>query len=170
MDYSIFVKEYNEAKDKAAYVKKHIMREYLGYADKTALAKNIARVSTHIINDDGSAGAYKRDTMSQYFHTQMNILTNYTDIIVEAQLTVQAYDELSKCGAMDKIIEAIPKDEILQIKSMVQMAADDVYVNERDIASFFETKIDALSMVLDTALSALQEVANKQDNVIPLKQ
>ena len=162
MDYTIFVKEYNTVKDKSGYVDKHIKTAYLGYSEKMSIARGIAKISSHIIDSEGNVGEYRRDTMAQYFHTQMNIIKYYTDIEVPTELVVSAYDAMCECGAMSDILTKL-ESECAILKSMVQMAMDDTYVNEWDISAVLSTKLEAFRLMADTALSALQTVTEKQE-------
>ncbi len=162
MDYTIFVKSYKNSKDKEGFVKKHITKEYLGYVDKMAIAKKVARFASHVVDEDGNTGDYKRDTMMQYFLAQMDIISKFTDIEVPGELMTEAYDALAECGALNDLFGMIPESEIKMINSMVQMAMDDTYVNEADVGAVLSTKLEAFRLMADTAMSALDEVAKKQ--------
>lgn len=166
MDYSIFVKSYKNSKDKEGFVKKHITKEYLGYVDKMAIAKKVARFASHIIDEDGNAGDYKRDTMMQYFLTQMDIISKFTDIEVPGELMTEAYDTLAECGALNDLFGMMPESEIKMINSMVQMAMDDTYINEQDLSVVLTTKFEAIRSTIDTALNALQEISENTENPI----
>ncbi len=163
MDYSIFVKSYKASKSKDAFIKKHITKEYLGYAEKMALAQNVARFSSHAIDKDGNVGDYRRDTMMQYFLTQMDIIAKYTDIEVPAELMTEAYDALSECGALNDVLRSIKETEITMVNSMVQMAMDDTYINEGDVGAILSTKLEAFRIMADSALSAIEATAEKQE-------
>ncbi len=159
MKYTEFVKGYKNAKEKEQWVGKIIKTTYLSYATKESEAKQIASLSSHIMNADGSEGAYKRNTASQYFLTQLRILINYTNLDIENNNVMDAYDALSECGALDVILAQIPEKELTMFTSMVQMAMDDVYINEADVGAVLSTKLEAFRLMADTAMSALEEVA-----------
>ncbi len=161
MDYTVFVKEYKAVKDKDSYVTKHITKAYLNYSEKMAIAKSIANVSSHVTDSDGNITEYKRDTMAQYFHTQMNIVKAYTDIDVPAELIVNAYDALCESGALGAILSAL-ESECTILKSMVQMAMDDCYINEADVGAVLSTKLEAFRLMATTAMSALEAIAKEQ--------
>lgn len=159
MDYIKFIGQYKTAKDKDAFIKRHITTTYLPYPTKMSEAKQIAMISSHVNEKEGKLGEYKRDTMAQYFWTQIRLITNYTDIkAAEGESTVGMYDELSESGALEDIIKAIPSSEVTMFTSMVQMAMDDVYLYERDLPSYLETKMQAITMALGALSEGLTEI------------
>lgn len=162
MDYTIFIRDYEKVNNKTDFVSKHITKKYLSYSAKMAIANNIARIASHVIDKNGNVGIYKRDTMAQYFHVQMNIIQQYTDIDIPSELVVNAYDKLSETGALSEILHQVPDSEREMIKSMTQMAMDDTYINEVDAGVVLSTKLEALRLIADTAMSALEEVAKNQ--------
>ena len=166
MDYTIFVKSYKNSKDKEGFVKKHITKNYLGYVDKMTIAKNVARYSSHVISEDGTVGIYKRDTMMQYFLTQMDIISKFTDIEFPSDLMTEAYDALAECGALNELFRFMPESEVKMINSMVQMAMDDTYINEQDLSVILTNKFDAIGLMLDETLNTLQTISTNTNNPI----
>lgn len=164
MNYTDFVKGYKNAKEKERWVGKVIKTTYLPYSVKKTEAQQIARISSHIINEDGSEGMYKRDTASQYFLTQIRIITNYTDLEMNDADVTKVYDELSESGALDMILALLPESELKMFKAMVDMAMDDIYINEADVGAVLSTKLEAFRLIAETAMSALETITNSQNN------
>ncbi len=166
MNYKDFVEEYKKSQKKEEFVKEHVTVQYLPYATKKTEAQEIARLSSHIINDDGTEGMYRRDTAMQFFLTQVRLLICYTDIEIDTNEITATYDELCECGAIEVILEAIPSTERTVFTTMAQMAMDDAYTNEADVGIVLSTKLDVFKLTVDTALSAFGEIA-KQNETVP---
>ena len=164
MKYTDFVRGYKNAKEKDKWVARIIKTLYLPYSTKKAEAQQIAKISSHVINEDGSEGMYKRDTTSQYFLTQIRIITNYTDLEIADTDVTKAYDELSESGALDMIFALLPESELKMFKAMVDMAMDDIYINEADVGAVLSTKLEAFRLMGETAMSALEVITNSQNN------
>lgn len=163
MKYTEFVNGYKNSKAKEAWVDRVIKTIYLPYSTKKAEAQQIARLSSHVMNEDGSEGAYKRDTASQYFLTQIRIIANYTSIEIGDKDVVKAYDALSECGALDMVLALLPESELKMFKTMVDMAMDDMYINEADVGAVLSTKLEALSITAETIISALEVMSSTQN-------
>ena len=159
MDYSIFVSEFKSTKDKEAYAKKHIVKQYLPYIKKLSIARTIANQSTHIERDGKEE--YKKDTPLQYFLTIMKLIEQYSDIEIDGMIITEAYDSLMESGSISALISCIPESEVTEFRTLVDMCISDIYDNERDITSYFETKFSALSITLETMLSSLSETISQ---------
>lgn len=155
MDYTKFVSGYKTIKDKDGFIKKHMTKQYLPYANKLSIAKSIAKTCTHVKVDDKEI--YKKDTPAQYFTTVMSLITQYTDIEIDANIVDKAYDALVECGAMQALLASIPESEVTEFRTLVDMCVADIFENERELASFLETKLDAINMATNQMLSSLGE-------------
>lgn len=147
------------------FVESHIVTKYVNYNVKLANIKQIVELGNHTdipaIDSDDTKKVFKRNTPLMYLWMELRLLENYTDITIPEDEILTAYDALSEIGAINVLLSSIPEIELKRWQRIFEMANDDVYTNERDIASFFETKIDSLEVVLNTMLSGLGEVASK---------
>ena len=156
MDYEEFVQKYKVSKDKEAFAKKHIKRQYVPYVEKLSEAKKIANISTHVTIDKKIV--YSKNTPILYFLKTTRLLALYTDVeIKETDNINNAYDALAEIGAFDTLLSQIPEGEITQFTAMIDMCVADIYENERDIASFLDTKFEALGMILNTMLESFKQ-------------
>ena len=166
MDYIKFIPQFKTSKDQEALCKKHIVKQYLPYATKLTLAKSIAKACTHIEVDGKEI--YKKDTPSQYFTTIMQMVQQYTDITFDGNIVDKAYDALMEVGALPMLLSSISETEITEFRTLVDMCVSDIYDNERDLTSFLETKLEAISMSTDQMLKSLGDtivgLQKKTDN------
>ena len=161
MDYTSFVAQFKSHKDKEQFVKKHITTEYVSYVTKLSEAQKIANIATHILVGDKEI--YKKDTPKMYFFTLCRLVRLYTDIEFADDKVVDMYDALSKNGVMALILSSIPESEMSEFRALVDMCVNDIYENERDITSFFDSKFDALSMVFESLSGTLKDTLNSDE-------
>ena len=157
MDYKQFLTGYKAAKDKEAYVKKHMKRLYVPYTEKMAEAKKISELATHV--EINGRKVYKKDTPLQYFLTTMRIIALYTDVTgAQDGFEMAMYDAIVSSDAITSIFSCIPESEITQFKTMIDMYISDIYENERDLVSYIETKIEAINLTSNQIFEALGEI------------
>ena len=158
MEYTKFVQQYKVAKDKEAFVKKHITKTYVPYVEKISKASGIALSCTHAVL--GQPELYKKDTPSQYFGTIMRLIEMYTDITFADSDVVKVFDTMAEQGIIDIILSSIPENEVTQFRSIVDMCVSDIYENERDISALIDTKLTSISLVFNTMLESVQNILN----------
>lgn len=158
-----FVTKFNMAKDKENFAKKHIIHSYIPYAEKLAEAKKIAELSTHITI--GDKVIYKKNTPIQYFLKITRLIIRYTDVEFSEDIN-KDYDILAEKGVLDVLLSQIPESEIAQFTTLVEMCVADIYENERDISSFFETKFESLGLTINQMFNSFKEtVDNLPENI-----
>ena len=162
--YKQFVTKYNAAKtdeDKKVFCQSHIVKTYVDYQTKLTEVQIIAKQGNYSLDADvNGKRLFKRSSPTMYFLLKMRLIEDYTDIEIGDNV-LDIFNALDEIGALDCLISSIPENEIIKWNAMLDMVNDDIYINERDIVSYLETKTEAVSMVLDTMLSGLGEVAQK---------
>ena len=164
--YKQFVTKYNNSENKAAFCKSHIVNNYVAYEEKLTEVRRIADLGNYssvpsLEDENESKTIFKRNTPIMYYLLKMRLLNDYTDIEIKDGEELETFNALEEVGAVDALVSSISENEVTKWHTMLQMVNDDIYMNEREIVSYLETKTDALSMVMDTMLSGLGEVANK---------
>lgn len=160
--YKQFAKKFIDANDKVEFCKSHIVKTYVDYQTKRSETESIARQGNYLTDTNiNGKPLFKRNTATMYFLLKLRLLVNYTDIEVKESEILDLFNALDEIGAIDCITSSIPENEITKWNAMLEMANDDIYINERDLVSYLETKTEAVGMVLDTVLSGLGEVAQK---------
>lgn len=173
MIYTEFIQKFKISKDKEAFVKKHIKRTYVPYAEKLAEAKKIADLSTHttLTTSLGTEIIYKKDTPVLYFLKTIRLINLYTDVEQgETSDINKFYDSLAEIGAFDALLSQISEGEITQFSAMIDMCVSDIYENERDLVSFLDTKFEAMKMILNSASEFLKDKLSESNIEALIKQ
>ena len=171
---SILVKEYKSKKtigEQDKYLRKHVVTNYLSYAEKLSSAYNIVKSTMEEQVGDTGKTVFKMNTPQRFFLTIINIINKYTDIKYEDNDVVDMFDELNKNGIVDALLiptetedSPIPQKEYNEFNRVLAMTVDDYMENNRSITGFLETKIAALGLSLDTIFTSLNELANLQNS------
>ena len=142
-----FVQEFNASQDKEAFVKNHIKLDYLPYAQKVSACYKIAETSAH--KKIGDKKVYSLSSPMRYMLFAITIYEKYTDIDLGiGSARTESFDLLEKNNVLF-FVQSCLGDEFKRFDTVLKMTVDDMYVNERDFASFFETKVDAVRLVLE---------------------
>lgn len=147
-------------------IQSHVVVKYVDYQTKLTEINRIAEVGNYSsIPDPEEEGKekriFQRNTPAMYYLMQLRLVIDYTDIKIEDGEMLEAYNALSEIGVMDGIIASIPEAEVKQWQTLLDMINDDIYMNERDMASYLDTKLDATKLVIDMMVNQLGELANK---------
>lgn len=152
-----FLRGYNASlklKDKGEkYIQERIVNKYVPYVEKLATCKAVIDSTWYVTDDDGT----KRlviNSPNTYLVFILSLIKAYTDIEVlrKGDNLAEQYDDLNKVGAVPRLINAIPKAEYEEFKSVLDMMQSDVEKNEYFIGSWLSTKWDSLTTILGSAL------------------
>lgn len=159
---SEFVEKYNEAKQKNAFVNKHIVTNYITYETKISLAKNIVEISMY--KDINGKKVFVPNTPVRYMLFVQALIDSYTDLEWDTKVNEQgesvldvsaSFNNLEKNGAVETLIAAIG-DDVTKFTTVLNMVVDDETDLNRSIIPFFETKFEAVSMVFDSLSQAIE--------------
>lgn len=147
-----FIEQYNNSTDKAKFTKKIIHRQYVPYSEKIAIAVHIVQMSSY-----DECGNFRLNSPLRYLLWVQAVLQSYTTLEL-GQNFASAYDALDQAGVVEEIINAVGRDaESLQ--TIIGMTLDDLMTNERELPSYIEHKLGALSHVLESLdMNELQSV------------
>lgn len=159
-----FIKKYNSAKDKKDFLNKCIVKQYIPYHKKIADCDAVLKATIE------SDGMFKINTPAQFMIFTIQIITRYTEIEKEENI-LDMFEKLDELNLINAIISSIPEREFNSYNTIFSMIQNDYMENNRDIVSFFETKIKAIGLSLDTLLEVIQnyvpqnasEVADKEE-------
>ena len=166
-----FVEKYkneNEKLDKYHFIENHIVKTYLPYIQKVALAKTLNDATMYkwvaSTDENGNPTKVKTDQIKVNSHIRnllfkRMIIENYTDLEVEDSSFYNEYDLLEECGVMDYILSYID-DDVRRFKSVCDMIKDDTLKNEYEInaqiAKIAESLTDKLDPVFEALASKIQ--------------
>ena len=127
-----FVNRYNaletiEAKNN--FIQNNLtVKEYLPFINKITLAENLIDKSVYehenYIDNDGNTqsrktGNIKLDSVVQYLLFNRIIIEYYTNLEIETKGFYEEYDMLCQNGIMEQIASLIPKEEINELKTII---------------------------------------------------
>ena len=165
MDYKEFIKKYNaySAQEKPKFIKKHIVKKYLPYEAKIAEARNIVNGSCY--KEINGKKTFQQDSPAFFMLFMLRVILNYTDIeIGKDENLLKAFNDFAEAELLEAITLAVPKKEFETFNTVLQMVKDDEMENYRSIAGFFETKVEALSMVLNTLAEVAEKLEKRSGN------
>lgn len=169
--YQQFITKYKntEEEKREELVKEQIITSYVTYQEKLGDVKAIVDIGNHDTvpnpTEDGEVTIFRRNTPIMYYFWKIKMIDRYTNIKVEDGKELEMYNALEELGLVDELLQSIPVMELKKYSELIEMVNDDLYMNERDIPSFFETKVDALGLVLNTLLSSLGELGKAAEDV-----
>ena len=161
-----FVEKYknvNEKLDQYSFIEDHIVKKYLPYIQKVALAKtlNDATMYKWVESTDENANPTKVKTDQVKISSHIRnllikrmVIENYTDLEVEESSFYNEYDLLQECGVMDWILEFV-KVDIREFKSVCDMIRDDTLKNEYEMNAQIIKIADMLGNKFDPVFEAL---------------
>ena len=174
-----FVDRYNvletiEAKNN--FVQNNLtVKEYLPFVNKTALAENLISLSVYehenYIDENGNTqrrktGNIKLDSVAQYLLFNRIIIECYTNLEVETEGFYEEYDMLCQSGIMAQIASLIPKEEINELKTIIDFKRSDVVANAYEIHSFISNQVTRFGNLVGVTLKPFAEkIANEIENM-----
>ncbi|SFU36171.1 hypothetical protein [Butyrivibrio sp. INlla21] len=159
MNVKEFIDEFNKSQNKDACVKKHITTSYIPYTTKVSICNKIATTTTH--KTVQGKEVFSIDSSMRYMLFVCSVIDKYTDLdLGKGAERMNGFDLLEQYNVM-YFISSCLGDEYKRLETVLKMKVEDIYSNERDFASFLETKLDALSIVLDQ-MGKIYEQKNQQ--------
>lgn len=170
---SEFVKEYQQSKQKNAFIKKHIKTNYIPYTTKIDIAKSIVNVCMY--KEVNGTRLFVQNSPARYHLFIQGVVNQYTDLEWDKAENgdddfVKGFDLLEENGLVEGIFVTIG-DDIQKFMTVLNMVVDDEVDMNRSVVSFFETKVESVSILLDTILKAFEDprIKNKISNFIEKK-
>ena len=141
-----FVKKYNTTKDKEKFVNKAIVKSYMPYEEKISRCTRVIKNTTFKkINDKN---VYWENTPAQFMLFIGEIIDYYTTIEVDFTNWLEDFNILEEANLIDIIISFLPQNDYNKLQKVFTMIAQDYHENLRSIPSYFDTKLEAISILL----------------------
>lgn len=123
MDIKEFINEYKEANNKEAFIKKHIVVDYVPYAEKVTICSRV------ILESHYRDGDIILNSPKEYYRLMLYIIKRYVDF--DFDIDVASFDELQKHGLITDIINLLPGTEFTVYSELINMCRDDFNENYR---------------------------------------
>lgn len=148
-----FIEGYKKATNKESYIKKHIVNDYIPYAQKVAETNKIVAISMY--KEVNGKNIFWINTPLQYELMVIAVIKLYTDIeLGENEEILNSFDALEKEGLSGEIFKAIGSD-YSSFNTVLKMAVNDAGDNN-NIMNYLDTKIDATKFTIDSLTEILQ--------------
>lgn len=149
MNIETFIAQMN-GEHKEGIIEKHIIRQYVPIEEKIAQAKKIVEMSCYkdMINAEGEPQKiYWEDSITLHILTIRALIGMYTDLTFSDN-PIKDYNMLAEKKYIEKIIGALPADDVVTFNNIVDMVHDDEYENINSIQGRFKN----LSFGFESAL------------------
>jgi hypothetical protein len=70
---------------------------------------------------------------------------------------LEAFDKLNSLGVFDLIVQCIDPRELKEFQMLVQMASDDIMVNEYEPHAFIKSQIDRFGALIGATLEPIMK-------------
>jgi len=164
-----FVNEFELAKNKLEYVKKHIVATYIPYEVKVACCNNILKFGMYKTVNEKKVFWINTPIIYQLF--VQTIISSYTDIdlkdgLEDEDAVLKGFNRLEQIDALPIITEAIGKDFDI-FNTVLKMIQDDEIQNN-SFQNYIDTKIEAVGSVINTFISTLEEQIKNNPQIMEL--
>lgn len=145
-----FIEGYLKSETKDKYVISHIKNNYISYLSKVSECNQIIK-STCYTNTEPKVFSRNRPNQNMLFVCRMIALYTDIELTFGDNLLVEEFDNLNKLGLIDMIVSNIYEKEYSEFEFIMDMCIEDVYDNERSMASI----IDTIKVLFSTVLSSI---------------
>lgn len=150
-------------------------KKYLPFINKITLAENLIDKSVYehenYIDNDGNTqsrktGNIKLDSVVQYLLFNRIIIEYYTNLEIETKGFYEEYDMLCQNGIMEQIASLIPKEEINELKTIIDFKRSDAVANAYETHSFISNQVSRFGNLIGVTLKPFAEkIANEIENM-----
>ena len=133
------------------------VKDYLPFADKLALVRNVVNVA-----DRAENGRLHFNTAMEYTLFTLFAVFSYTNLSPTDDKSTEDYDLLVKTNALGYIMENIPKDEIKALNDMLGWEKSDAINNEYEPHAFIANKIETISQSLGISVTGFLNTLKDQ--------
>ena len=89
----------------------------------------------------------------------VQLIDRYTEIDIDHREALNIYDKLAENKILENLINALPKDEVLWYKDILDMMLEDFKINERSIIGYLDSKLASLGIIGEELNKIVSEVS-----------
>ncbi len=168
-----FIAQYNklEGKAKEVYLKDSLIKTYMNYLDKVAIAQTIITLSC--VNQKNKK--VEINSAKRYVLSIMFLINSYTNISVDFDKLYTDFDALNKNGLIERFMnnsigfEIIPTKELTEFQMILDMTMNDFMTNKYESHNFFVELVEiiasALNGKIDSMIPFLENIAKTIENM-----
>lgn len=158
-----FVKDYLKSRNRTEFLEKRLVNTYVDYNRKITLCTNVLRTTLFQkvkVGADKEIEVFKQNTPAIFLFFSLTLINEYTDIDVDFKNALTEFDMLEKEGLVDLLKTVIPEQEYNKFQTVLNMARDDIYENERSLVGYLDAKLTATELGVGSILDGLSAVNN----------
>lgn len=144
-----FVEAYERAPQKDAFWQRNIKDVYVSYFQKIAEAHTIVNYSMY--KEVNGRKVFWKDSPSLFQLFMCRLIAHYTSIDL-GDNSAEGFDELNRAGLINEIVTHIPEKEYKEWSTILEMVANDEMENSRSFAGYLDTKLEAISILMNTLI------------------
>lgn len=133
-------------------------KKYVPFLTKVDECGRVIKLSSYKEVDDKKI--YWKNTANQYFLFVLALIRNYFDIQFDENI-VENFDQLNESGVIEKVIKVIGDKEYQEWQTILSMTENDEYENNASMRAVIENKLDALSLMINSASEAIDNLQTK---------
>lgn len=167
-----FVEEFNKTQTKDKLIKSHIKTTYIPYEMKIALCDNIIKHSMY--KEVNSKQVFVPNMPLQYMFVIRTVIEQYTDL--EWSDTKNIMPEFNLLEQYDVVAYIFSKTtgeytevgkDYQKLKTILNMMIDDITDEERSLVPYIDTKLEAMSLMLNSLSDVINSFAEEnQDKIV----
>lgn len=164
MKIDTFVKLYKiKARDEYGedYIDEIMNNRYVPFEEKVVRI-NMILSNTYYDNEDGEK-IFHVDSMAAHLFTMLTLVDLYTQIDIDFKKSVEQYNALKECGALDIIVNSINASELNEFKFLLESAHKDAVVNEYEIHAYITKQLRYLSSVFEKVATPFLDKISADD-------
>lgn len=146
-----FIEEFNKSQNKEAYVKKHVVNDYINFERKIAISELIAK---KMILENGDL---IKNTPMVYENFILSLVREYTDIELTPDNNLFDFNLIEKYGISNTLAKAIGRDAEA-FNTVLDMTINDAIDNHNNLINHLSLKSENISLIFDRFQSAIQKL------------
>ena len=154
-----FIKEYNNANDKEAYIENSITKKYIPYHEKMTDCEMIILATTKYDNK------FRINSPMRFMLFVTTLISRYTNIGENEDL-LSTYELLEENELIDKIISVIPQNEYKSYETILNMELSDYMENNRSISAI----VEGLSLSFENVINNINNVPQDASEVAAIEE
>ncbi len=151
-----FIEEFNKSGDKLKNIKKHVVKDYVNFERKIAIAEVISKKMI------APSGDLIKNTPMVYMNLIVCLIKEYTDIEFAETDSLAAFNMLEKNGVSELLASAIGKDAT-SFETVLKMVINDSVENHNNLVNHLSLKGDNINFIL----GKVEEILKTQATRIP---
>lgn len=176
-----FVEKYNKLTSdelKIQFLKSVVKDKYIPFENKVTICEKIVESSYYVKTKDKNGIEIKKlhiNSPAKHMLYHMNIVNNYTVIDVDFKNCLEEFNLLNKNGFIENMFCFMPRREMEEFTSILNMVESDILQNEYETHAFISSQVERFGELTSATLSPLLQILtdnlenldeNKLNNII----